>query len=234
MASSPRYPLIDVATATPNNTNFADNVASHSTEMALIHNVFIRSLNSVHQHARQVTTDAKAFAGYSLILIDMIHMHHLGEETFLFPFLQTKLDMDQNIDQHEAFKGPLTAFEDYMRAVFDGKAKYDGEKVVALVEAFGDTLVEHLHEEIPTISPERLAQFDRTGFDQVVLTMKNWRNKHEPMASIGPFVIFHHDFNAVPNWPRISGIAIFVVKYVLYWRVLKQQHHSYWKFAPFK
>jgi len=227
MASSPRYPLIDLATATPNNTNFANSAASHSTEMALIHNVFIRSLNSVHQHARQVTTDTKAFAGYALTLLHMVHTHHLGEETFLFPFLQTKFDMGQNIDQHEGFQEPLATFEEYMQAVFDGKAQYDGEKVVALVEAFGDTLVEHLHEEIPTVSPERLAQFDKSELDRVLLTMHNWRNKHDPMASAGPFVILHHDFNAVPNWPPVPGIAIFVVKYILYW-----VHSSYWKFAP--
>ncbi|KAF5321842.1 hypothetical protein D9619_001861 [Psilocybe cf. subviscida] len=227
--ASPRYPLIDIATATPNITNFADSIASQSTQMALIHNVFIRSLNSVHHHARQVTNDAKAFAGYALVLLHMIHTHHLAEETFLFPFLQTKFDMDQNIGQHEGFKEPLSAFEEYMTAVSAGRATYDGEKVVALVEAFGDTLVEHLHEEIPTISPERLAQFNQTELNQVLSTMQNWRSKHDPITSVGPFMMLHHDFDTVPNWPPVPGIAILAVKYILYW-----VHASYWKFAPFK
>ena len=66
----------------------------------------------------------------------------------MFPFLQTKFDMNRNIEQHANFNSKIAAFEEYIRGVMEDKVTLDGEKVRNLVEGFGDDLVEHLHDEV--------------------------------------------------------------------------------------
>lgn len=147
--STARYPLIQVEI--PSNVNFRDNVATFATQMSLIHNVIIRGLNSLYTKAPRVAeADTVDFAGYALAWTHLLHDHHHGEETILFPFLQTKLDMDHNINQHKEFIEPMKAFEDYMGEVQKKQVAYDGQKAREMLESFGDVLVTHLHEEVST------------------------------------------------------------------------------------
>ena len=143
------YPLISLPTV-PFFAVATDGVAANmSCDMALIHNVFIRGMNSIWRNAPLVKPgDEIAFAGYCLCCMTLIHDHHHGEETILFPFFQTKLDMSHNVEQHESFHAGMDAFEQYMNQVFNRKDKYDGEKTRALLKAFADPLVQHLHDEV--------------------------------------------------------------------------------------
>jgi len=59
--------------------------------------------------------------------------------------------MDGNLEQHKAFHGGLEVFDGYVNQVLAGKEKYDGGKVVELIDAFGKALTEHLSDEIPTL-----------------------------------------------------------------------------------
>jgi len=149
-SSDARFPLIPV-TVSPD-LDFTDHAASFGVEMALIHNVIIRCLNSIHYNAPLVKQgDELGFVGYCLSWSHLLHDHHHGEENIIFPFLQSKFDMNENIEQHEAFTGGLNAFDEYLKSVSARKATYDGEKTRQLVEAFGDTLVTHLHDEVRLI-----------------------------------------------------------------------------------
>lgn len=142
-----RYPLIPITFSSE--WDFSDHVATFGIQMCLIHNVFIRCLNSIWYHAPLVKeSDEVAFVGYSLAWIAMIHHHHHGEETIVFPFLQSKLDMSHNVDQHASFLDQLDSFEEYLKQLSTGKEVYNGGKVRELVEAFGDTLVSHLNDEV--------------------------------------------------------------------------------------
>jgi hemerythrin-like domain-containing protein len=86
--------------------------------------------------------------GYSLSCISAIHAHHRGEEEFIFPFLQTKLDMAHNLEQHEEFHAGMDTFEDYLKKVQSKQQEYDAEKMRELLKAFADPLVQHLHDEV--------------------------------------------------------------------------------------
>ena len=120
-----------------------------AADMSLVHNVFIRGLNSIWRNAPLVKPkDIGAFAGYSITCINTLHQHHHGEEKFIFPFLQTKLDMAHNLEQHEGFQAGMDAFEEYMKKVQSKKEAFDGEKTRELLKAFADPLVQHLHEEV--------------------------------------------------------------------------------------
>ena len=50
------------------------------------------------------------------------------------------------------FMEGLDALEEYVKAVYEGKkdVEWDGKKVRSLIDAFGDGLVQHLHEEVST------------------------------------------------------------------------------------
>ncbi|KAF5325493.1 hypothetical protein D9619_009722 [Psilocybe cf. subviscida] len=224
--STTRYPLIQVEV--PSNVNFRDHAATFAIEMSLIHNVFIRGLNSLFTMAPRVTeADAIDFAGYALTWTHLLHAHHHGEETILFPFFKTKFDMDHNVNQHKEFIEPMKAFEDYMVEVQKKQAPFDGQKAREIIESFGDVLVTHLHEEIPTMSPERLSQFDQAEFNAVIKTHDD-HIKAMPLTEAHVFVLTHHDIKAVPSWPPAPAPVFFIIRNFAYWK-----HRRCWKFAPF-
>ncbi|KAF8153177.1 hypothetical protein B0H34DRAFT_800413 [Crassisporium funariophilum] len=224
-ASPARFPLIEISTV---KLDFQDHVTTFSTEMALIHNVFIRGLNCIWEYAPVVKKgDECAFAGYSLTWAGLVHDHHHGEEDIIFPFLQEKFDMGHNVEQHKEFLQDLATFEEYMTGVFQKKLTYDGEKARQLVEAFGDSMVSHLHEEIPTISPERLGEYDKVALDKMI-KIHDDHIKSQSMFTAFSLVATHHDFQGVPSWPPMPAPVIWIIRNVGYWR-----YRSYWKFAPY-
>jgi hypothetical protein len=64
--------------------------------------------------------------------------------------------MVENVEQHKMFQQGLEALREYCLRVQKSPTMYDGNKVVTMVGAFGDDFVHHLHEEIDTLSPEKL------------------------------------------------------------------------------
>lgn len=141
------YPLIPVPTISQD--DWIDKRKTLCWDMSLIHNVFIRSVNTVWNNAPLVTPqDEVSFAGYALTMAAAIHTHHHSEETIVFPFLATKLPMEENIEQHEQFQAGLKEFTAYFQEVFNGEARYDATKTRELVASFGGALVQHLHDEV--------------------------------------------------------------------------------------
>ncbi|KAL4269225.1 Hemerythrin-like domain-containing protein [Pleurotus pulmonarius] len=201
----------------------------HSAGMSLIHNVFIRSVNTIWNNAPLVTPrDEVSFAGYALTMAGAIHTHHHSEETIVFPFLATKLPMEENIEQHQQFQTGLSQFTAYFEEVFNGNAKYDAAKTRELVTSFGGALVQHLHDEIPTISPEALSVLDTEGFDKMMLELEEHIKSAPGLFTIFPFTLSNHDYAAEPNWPPIPGPLSWFVRHIAVWR-----HSSYWKFSSF-
>jgi hemerythrin-like domain-containing protein len=124
--------------------------------MALIHNVFIRILNCIYLQAPNIKeeNDISDFIIFTYSWIITLHAHHGNEENIFFPLLEadigTKGAMEKNVEQHHAFEPGVIALEAYVAAVKDGKEKYDGAKIVALIDVFGSILAKHLVEEIVT------------------------------------------------------------------------------------
>ena len=174
--AAPRFPLISIAYSP--NWDFSDHVAIFSVEMTLIHNVFIRGLNSIYEHAPSIpasSSDVIPFAGYALAWVSNIHAHHHGEEDIVFPFLQANFpdDMKKNTEEHNMFREGLDALEEYLKAVYEGKKdiEWDGEKVRKLIDAFGDGLMEHLHGEVSTL-----------GFHRYILTYLTGLIDRDPLS----------------------------------------------------
>ena len=124
--------------------------------MALTHNIIIRSLNAIYQQAPHVAeADVASFLGFCLTWVDIIIAHHDGEEETCFPAIERlsgqKGLMDTNVEQHIAFQENLILFKAYLEACRDGKEKWDGKKAQNMVDAFGEPLIKHLHDEVPTL-----------------------------------------------------------------------------------
>ncbi|KAM0270067.1 hypothetical protein ACHAQH_009536 [Verticillium albo-atrum] len=125
-------------------------------EMACVHNMIVRGLNSIYLQAPHVSsTDVPAFVQYSLIWHKLVHLHHSCEESDFFPLIETmsgeKGIMDGNVGQHHAFQGGLQSFHVYLEDCATDQNQFDGNKVVTMIDSFGSVLVQHLTEEIPTI-----------------------------------------------------------------------------------
>ncbi|KAF9048743.1 hypothetical protein BJ165DRAFT_1414466 [Panaeolus papilionaceus] len=222
-----KYPLLPVTV--PPNCTFQDHVATFATEMSLIHNVFIRGLNSMWHNAPRVNgvEDEVSFAGYCLSWVWLMHDHHEGEEKIIFPFLQTKFPMHHNVEAHHAFLEGLNNFEAYMKSVQVSEEEYDGAKVRTLLDSFAAVLVKHLQEEIPCLAPERLKEYDVDGLNAMLKVHTDHIQTLSWVTSLS-FVLHHNDTRIAPNWPPIPGPIMWTIRNVAYWR-----HSNYWKFAPF-
>jgi hemerythrin-like domain-containing protein len=127
-----------------------------ASEMALVHNMIILGINSIYLQAPHITpADEKSFCKYITCWYDVVDGHHAGEEDILFPAVESmtgvKGIMDTNKGQHKAFHDGMDKLKAYADAVLAGKEKYEGSKVVGLIDDFGAVLTQHLADEIPTI-----------------------------------------------------------------------------------
>ncbi|KAF9045583.1 hypothetical protein BJ165DRAFT_1404743 [Panaeolus papilionaceus] len=231
-STSGPYTLIPLPEGTITQTLDEDLKGLMAIDMSMIHNVFIRSMNSIYVNAPKVAPkDVPAFAGYCITALDTIESHHHGEETYVFPVLEKKIEeIKHNVDQHKAFHDGMDTFRQYMLDLKSKKESYDGVKVQELCKAFADPLVQHLHDEIPTISPEKLARFDdepetlKKMFDKLEEHIKSQPGK----LTVFPFVMTHHDFEKAPNWPPVPApIKWFARNVAPHW------NSSYWKFSPY-
>ncbi|TFK75704.1 hypothetical protein BDN72DRAFT_757313 [Pluteus cervinus] len=196
-------------------------------DMSCVHNCLIRGMNSVWLTAPHVKPkDQASFLGYCITLIETIHMHHHGEEVTVFPALAKQLNMEHNLEQHESFQGAMDEFEKYIKDVQAKKEKYDGQRTRDLLKAFSDPLVQHLHDEILTIAPEQLLKVDQADLDAMMAGMA----KHIKEASLFttfPFVLSHHNFSEIPEWPPAPAPLMWFARNISY-----RRYSNYWKFSP--
>ena len=65
----------------------------------------------------------------------------------MFPRFEEKLGkeaMQVNLEQHELFIPKVEELEQHLKDVQEGKEKYDGQRIIDMIESFGDTMVQHL------------------------------------------------------------------------------------------
>jgi hypothetical protein len=126
-----------------------------ATQMALAHNMQIRSLNAIYIQAASISSpnDIVDFLVYCQIWYEMIHHHHAVEETFLFPELEKQLDrpglMNESVEQHKAFHGKL---EVWGKKCYEmGPQEYKAEEWRRMIDDFAKPLLVHLHDEVDAL-----------------------------------------------------------------------------------
>jgi len=147
------YPLLDLPPG-----DFKNMFDFQAINMAAAHNMFVQGVNAIVYHGPTVTPDkVQPFMLFCVTLLDVIHHHHSLEETFYFPALEEKLGkgaLSGNIQQHKEFIPGLEALEEWCKKVQKGEVKYDSKVFLGMVEAFSDTMIVHLNDEIPTLNSE--------------------------------------------------------------------------------
>ncbi|KAG9018642.1 hypothetical protein FRB90_011067 [Tulasnella sp. 427] len=202
--------------------------------MVLIHNQLIRSFNSLIYYSGEVqpnTSKYNSFIAYAGEAINLLHHHHENEEVMYFPFLESKLgkgSMGDNVDGHEAFKGPFHKFEVLVTKLRSGEAQWDLATFRQAIYDFLPVLREHLGEEIDTLRPWQLrGKFtaeDLLGFEAAM-------EKHiMATASLvkDPQLQFVNGDSAPHGawFPPIPPPIAFVTRQVL-WHI----HSDWWQFG---
>ncbi|KAI5209961.1 hypothetical protein E4T39_00541 [Aureobasidium subglaciale] len=204
-----------------------------SQDISLAHNGITRGLNSIYLQAPNLpagnTTVARNFLIYCQCWSESKHHHHDAEEAIFFLEIESitniKGVMEQNVEQHRAFTPDFDDFYEYSKTC--QPKEYDGRKMQALVEAFAEPLIRHLHDEIDILRAldkcisEKIRQAYRR-FEKSLMATDNYR--------IAPLVFgtadrsFEggmHDFPAVP----------FFVPYVINY-VFGMRSCGVWRFDP--
>lgn len=71
-----------------------------ATEMALAHNMILRGLNSIYQQAPWVEQrDAQDFLEYCKLWVQVITVHHNGEESDFFPYIESSVSLTLATDR---------------------------------------------------------------------------------------------------------------------------------------
>lgn len=131
-----------------------------ASEMTIVHNVILRSINAIYNQALNVGAkgtekDKADFVNFASVWGEMIHEHHETEEQMVFPDINriTGIEglMDGNIAEHQQFTQGLTQYQEYIAEVKESREKYDGEKLVSIIDSFGPTMRDHLEHEIETL-----------------------------------------------------------------------------------
>jgi len=135
--------------------DFSNMFDYQAINMAAAHNTFIQGLNAIIYHGPKVDGDkVQPFMVFCLALLDNIHHHHSLEEEFYFPAMEEKLGkgaLSGNVDEHKEFVPRLESLDDWCKKVQKGEVVYDGKVFIGMVEAFADTMVEHMNHELSTL-----------------------------------------------------------------------------------
>ncbi|KAJ6617141.1 hypothetical protein B0H10DRAFT_2034265 [Mycena sp. CBHHK59/15] len=133
------YPLLEMPPG-----DFKNMFDYQAINMAAAHNTFIQGINAIVAHA---------------LTVENIHHHHELEETFYFPEMEKKLGkgaLSDNVAQHHAFVPQLVELQQHLEEIKAGKTEYDGRLIVEKIHSFGDTMIDHLNTEIPTLESGRM------------------------------------------------------------------------------
>ncbi|KAL2132263.1 hypothetical protein VTI74DRAFT_4003 [Chaetomium olivicolor] len=196
-----------------------------ASEMCHVHNMIIRGLNSIYLQAPHIKlADEKSFCQYMTGWYNLLHTHHAGEEAMFFPIVEKltgiKGIMDINIEQHRSFHDGVDGFKAYAEAVLADKEKFDGAKVVGMIDAFGPPLMKHLGDEIPTILSLRP---HATKLRDLPKHMDEEGDK--AMKELGPSgmvwcfanIDMHYENDLWPHWPPAPAPVKALMRSVFWW-----------------
>ncbi|KAH6900884.1 hypothetical protein BKA70DRAFT_1426049 [Coprinopsis sp. MPI-PUGE-AT-0042] len=224
------WPVIHIP-APINAVLFDDFGANLGGEMCRVHNIYIRSLNSMWYCAPLVTPeDLPAFIGYSKTALEMVQEHHDGEEMIIFPALASgglASMVEENVEGHKEFHEAMEVLEAYLKTVEKNLKEYDSVKMRELLKKFGDPLVKHLHDEIPTVQPDIIQTVDRKVLDKISKDFEAHIKSQGGFTTTMPFALSGHNMQD-GEWPPIPAALRWTVK-----NVLSRVNSSWWKFAAY-
>ncbi|KAJ7222457.1 hypothetical protein GGX14DRAFT_428806 [Mycena pura] len=212
--------------------NWKDIFDNQAINMAIAHNMFIRGINAVYAQAEGIKEDqVKPFVFFCVSFLGMIHHHHHLEETLQFPFFETKLGahaMEHNVEQHHEFMDRMNDLEMYLKEVQDGKVPYDGTTIIAKLDSFSDSLVQHLIDEISTLESSKMrAAFTVKDLQDHEAEFTKRLLKEVSLSIDLPLGLVCHDKSTADYWPPVPLPVKWLVKFALF-----RLHSDAWAFGP--
>lgn len=140
----PAYPFLG-----DTSTDFGEHIAG---EMAVAHNVIIRSINSLWHSAALIPPKGHndptvlGYTGYALLTLKGLQEHHDSEEDVFFPALQRlglATMVEENVEQHRAFHDAMEELKAYLEGIQGGREVYEAQKMRKFLKEFADPLVKH-------------------------------------------------------------------------------------------
>ncbi|KAM7187697.1 hemerythrin HHE cation binding domain containing protein [Rhypophila sp. PSN 637] len=198
-----------------------------ASEMCTVHNLIVRGLNSIYLQAPHIKpADEKDFTEYMDLWCILVNTHHHEEETYFFPWVEEltgeKGLMAGNLEQHKAFHGGLEHFMDYVADLQAGKEKYDGKKVLELIDSFGQVLTEHLGDEIPTLLGLNKYSAIFTGENSLKKKMDTMGKDAMGSVSLSKLAVMFANIDVEyegglwKSWPPAPGFIKLLLRYIFY------------------
>jgi hypothetical protein len=212
------------------NDHAADKAA---IEMTLVHNMFIRALNSMSYHAPHVkeTEDIRDFLRFCAIFVSGTELHHNSEETVLFPYwaeASGKPDlMRANVEEHAAFHGALDKLGAW--ATTTTPEQYRTEDLYALLDELTPPLVTHLTHEIDTIL--LLRDLPTKHIDEGLKRAGDHAVKHATKDEQLPFIFGCHDKTFEGGKHTSFPPIPYVVNLLTAWW-FSRTYRGTWRFLP--
>lgn len=163
----------------------------------------------------------------------LLNHHHEVEDDFLFPELEKLLGrpgaMEENTKGHETF---MQAFHDFQAYISDSETvnRFDGAKWRGLMESFAPDLIQHLHDEIPTLLS--LHVLEPKALTKVWAQAHKMATQNDDLYISGPFVLGCQDkqFRIDGEIQDFPGMPWCVQVLIRKWHARK--HAGVWEFCP--
>ncbi|QRV84209.1 Hemerythrin HHE cation binding domain [Ceratobasidium sp. AG-Ba] len=191
----------------------------HAIRMASLHNILIRSFNSIIYHAPKVEDkEVPVFMKYCSTVVELIHEHHATEEDVVFPALEEKLgkgSMESNVTQHEDFMPKFDQWSELLKSILAGKTQYDADRFIRLMREGTDVLVIHLQDEIPTLDSNKLREYFTVS--ELEALEKRIEKKVQEQASPWDIPLFfvNGDLNYNSWFPPMPAPVVFIIRHVI-------------------
>lgn len=239
-ADSP-FPLLPIPGTPGASITTNTGLLSICVEMANVHNLLLRGLNSIYNQGPYVrdATDVADFMLYVKAWADTVHHHHKGEERLFFPFAddlarsaglcedEDESLMHGNVEQHRAFEAGLLEMTQYVDSVRNDTQAYEWERLKRLIDGYANVLTTHLHEEI-----ESLINLEKCDGDKLrkrfAMTAEEGAKTADPTLVI-PLVLGCIDRN-YPGSENFPPVPFFVPWLNTYW--FTRKHKGCWRFNP--
>ncbi|KPI39755.1 uncharacterized protein AB675_3482 [Cyphellophora attinorum] len=202
-----------------------------AVEMVLVHNCLIRAINSIYYYAQHVTKaeDIRDFLHFCAVSVDLIHHHHEGEESFIFPpwaEATNRKDLLENVAEHREFHDGLDKLGEYARTTTP--EAYNSQELFKVLDGFVPPLTSHLNSEV-----DRILAMENTDNAVARRILDEGKKKAMDGASrdkLVPFILGCHDatFEGGKHFfPPMPGL----VKMILVWWY-GSKFQATWRFCP--
>ncbi|GAA97326.1 uncharacterized protein L969DRAFT_17236 [Mixia osmundae IAM 14324] len=177
-------------------------------DISLVHNAFIRSLNTIVYWSRKVDSmsdkDKRDWFCYVELWAEALEHHHKLEESLIFPQLEEKLEKPQmasNVDAHRHILPGIEGLLSLTKQLINGEKQWNQRDFLALLDTWLPTLNEHFKEEVVTLSADNIRSVPERDVKEIFDKVTKHIQQTYSFDRDVPFVGTCLDRQAEPDFP---------------------------------